>query len=287
MLVMVASTLPIILGLKCDFFMNCVTRQVNLPLLNDYNQKSNADILVIGDSIMAYFHGVCPDTSFFRQWCYRGIGDDVSARLVDDHGWAVEDAYIRTDAIPGARISFPLPSVLSPIPDQYCKATRGSSSSWVWEDDPRTTGACVGGEESRNFDWVILNGGGDDLYYECTNSGNDCDVDCITSMDTTFTEVKGLIDYIDSDGSEMVFLGYYKYKKSSAFEWYNDCVDYIADMAAAEEDYPASLHYVFTEDWVDNPLYYQWMSYYTDGLHPSHVTVDLIAVKIAGIIDPD
>ena len=126
------------------------------------------------------------------------------------------------------------------------------------------------------------------MYFECPKpSGGTpaCNVHCETAMDTIYDEVKELMDYIDNDGSEMVFLGYYRYKKNGSFDWYNDCVDSIAADAAAEQDFPDSLHYVFTEDWVDDPNYYLYTTYYTDGLHPSHYTVDLIADEIVTIID--
>jgi len=303
----VAATLPIVLGVDCIEFINCdadlkaspqVYPDVNNNILVRDDQVQDATVLVIGDSIMAAYHGPCINSG--GGFCHKGIGDDTSVEI---------DEYVRTEAIPGAGLHIKkctdeTPPSCGTIPDQYCMATRGDDAVWDWDElkccDPSSCEPAV----EKAFDWVILNGGGNDLENKCKQpkflgfpvDNPPCDSKCAQTATDLFWDMANFLSYVygEAHQPEIILFGPYRVQHDSIVNYYNDCADLVNGYCNWLID-PGPIHFIHPEDWVadegapetstkDN--YQNFPFYYSDTLHPTHDSVGLISKEIAGIISP-
>ncbi|MEM7158808.1 MAG: SGNH/GDSL hydrolase family protein [Myxococcota bacterium] len=129
------------------------------------------------------------------------------------------------------------------------------------------------------WEWVIVDGGANDL-------GNICDCDCsaeqldaLASADASEGLMVELVDQIVGDGSQVVLLGYYEAMPDSEF---GPCIDeqtILSDRYAAIADARPEVVFVDGRELMDpesTPVAYQ-----EDGVHPSPTGSALLADGIS------
>lgn len=261
--------------------------------------QDDPDLLAIGDSVMAYYH-----RSRSGPPCCKAISD-----------WASQDLqeYIWSWARGDARLSGG--NELA-IPDQYCEATRGELGSGqpsTWDPVTATCAEDIG-QTVKTYDWVLLNGGGDDLLFETCSIqlGQDCARveeegngyvllgECAAELLGLKAELQDLVAYIRGhDGSRVLLVGYYELLEPTPpisgepYHWYNSCLQ-AADLLGGEiaDELSAAhgeVYYLSSADVLSsyNPNYKARSNFYgTDGIHPSLTTTERIGHAAADLIGP-
>jgi hypothetical protein len=165
----------------------------------------------------------------------------------------------------------------------------------TWDD---TTAGCTPySGPIKEFDWLILDGGGNDLDRVCEKpfwGVPTCDVHCTQQVVDIFYEMLVFLSYIidhDMPADRIILMGYYKYQANGLHGWFNRCVDLSSQLADIFFS-PTGMNLIFPEDWVEGgpgtTANYQNFGWYcADTVHPSHGSIGLISQKVAEIIDAD
>lgn len=133
-----------------------------------------------------------------------------------------------------------------------------------------------------NWDWVILNGGGNDLWLGC--GCGDCQrrMDRMIAADGSRGDIAQLVDRIRASGAQVIYLGYLRSPGTgSPIEHCRDDGDELearlARMAAARD----GVHFLSLADLVPTGD----RSYHAaDMIHPSQKASDAIGARIAEVI---
>lgn len=101
--------------------------------------------------------------------------------------------------------------------------------------------AIVDQYEPGPWEWVIVDGGGNDLNNEC-ECGVDCDrvLDELVSEDGTTGEWPALIERITQDGARVAVYGYFRIDESARYD-FDECIAEL-DVLHARQQTMASLH---------------------------------------------
>jgi lysophospholipase L1-like esterase len=132
------------------------------------------------------------------------------------------------------------------------------------------------------WDWVIMNGGGNDLWFGCACSRCDRKMTRMVSPDGTTGSVPDLVRKIRADGARVIYLGYLR--SPGVGSLIEHCRDegeaYEARLARmAEQD--SGVYFLSLADLVP----YGDRSYHgVDMIHPSPKATRAIAQRIATII---
>lgn len=95
--------------------------------------------------------------------------------------------------------------------------------------------------EPGQWDWVLLDGGGNDLNNEC-ECGKDCDavLDALISEDGTSGEIAQLVESIVASGSRVGLYGYFRIDEK-AYYGFDECREEL-DVLHARQQRLAALH---------------------------------------------
>ncbi|TNJ41195.1 SGNH/GDSL hydrolase family protein [Phaeobacter sp. B1627] len=132
------------------------------------------------------------------------------------------------------------------------------------------------------WDWVILNGGGNDLWFGCGCGRCTDKLDKLLSEDGTRGAIAGVVQRIRADGARVVFVGYLRSPgRSSPIEPCKDEGDAldarVAAMAAGDE----GVYFLSLADLVPH----RDLSFHAaDRVHPSFKAGRVIGQRIAAII---
>ena len=159
---------------------------------------------------------------------------------------------------------------------------------WLEVDDNSIPGATVTGDEgipdqyiSGDWNWTVIDGGGNDIMPYCTEE------DCDERLDEIITDsgqglIPDLVEEIKNDGSHVILIGYYSVPKGSEFE------PVVLEMEILNERYSEfaksneNVYFISLKD-VMNPE--RTPEYYSDDLvHPSLDGHHAIGEHIANFI---
>lgn len=132
-------------------------------------RQSGGDILVIGDSVLAWNQGT--------------IGDVIAAEL---------DRDVVSRAAPGARLH------------------ASKAASLVGLSIPRQLSA-------GKWNWVVMNGGANDLGGSCGCGRCDAVIDALISTDGSTGDIPDLISDARMSGARVLWMGYYQAVESASF----------------------------------------------------------------------
>lgn len=181
-------------------------------------QRSGGDILVIGDSVLAYNDGQ--------------IGKVIAAEL---------DRKVVSRAALGARIDA-----------SAAYSVLGLSIPGQLSDGP--------------WNWVVMDGGANDLAGSCGCGRCDDDVDALIGPDGSSGAIPDLIAQARATGAQVLWMGYYQAPRSASFR---DCRADLVEMERRIKGYAQSrdgVHFIDAESVVDpsEPALYA-----PDMTHPS------------------
>jgi lysophospholipase L1-like esterase len=134
-----------------------------------------------------------------------------------------------------------------------------------------------------NWDWVILNGGGNDLWLGCGCTWCDNRINRMISKDGRSGEIASLVSQIRSSGAKVIYVGYLRSPGIGSVidhcrDEGNELEARLARMAAAD----GGVHFVSLVDLVPHgDRSYHW----GDMIHPSQKASRKIAERIAAIIN--
>lgn len=179
-------------------------------------------------------------------WWNSGSEAAIADVIADDLGVRVANA-----AIPGAQIL----SGRDNIPDQY--------QSGPWE-------------------WVVLDGGANDLGGSCGTARAGAVLDRLISRDLSAGAMPQLLARIRADGPQVVIMGYYFLPEGS--EDFAGCADVFTALNSrldAYADQTAGVYFAPASAVIDpeNPAHFD-----PDGVHPSPLGSRLIGARIAALI---
>ena len=134
-----------------------------------------------------------------------------------------------------------------------------------------------------NWDWIILNGGGNDLWLGCGCSRCDRKMNRMISADGQNGEIARMVRMMRSSGAQVIYVGYLRSPGVGSIiehcrEEGNELESRIARMARAD----SGVHFVSLQDLVP----YGDRSFHSgDRIHPSKKASKAIAMRIAEIIN--
>ncbi len=150
--------------------------------------------------------------------------------------------------------------------------------------------------ESGPWEWVVVDGGANDLRLECgcTQAGHDVAA-CEAAVDelagvTGAGEMRALIDLIEDDPAhdgQIALLGYYPLDVSEGVGW-GGCVPYIVELSARYELLAADderVHFVDPTPVMDPAAFPERFA--IDGVHPSPAGSEAIGQLVASVISGD
>lgn len=136
----------------------------------------------------------------------------------------------------------------------------------------------------KDWDWVVMSGGGNDLWLGC--GCNQCDrrIDKLISNDGTRGKIPSLMAKVRRSGAQVVYVGYLRSPGlGSIIESCKDEGDKLEERVARLAARVDGLHYVSLQDLVP----YGDRSYFAfDMIHPSIKASRSIAKRIADVIRP-
>lgn len=135
--------------------------------------------------------------------------------------------------------------------------------------------------EEGPWEWVIMDGGGNDLNIEC-ECGSDCGpvLDALISEDGATGEIPRLVERALRGGSRVLLYGYYEVGEKANYG-FDECIGEIDELRARQSRVPdhfGGVTFVDGRDAVtlDNPKAYDF-----DDVHPSKEGARLVAELIA------
>ncbi|MBW4708985.1 SGNH/GDSL hydrolase family protein [Roseobacter sp. YSTF-M11] len=134
-----------------------------------------------------------------------------------------------------------------------------------------------------NWDWIILNGGGNDLWLGCGCSRCDSKMNRMIGKDGRSGEIARLVSSLRRTGAQVIYVGYLRSPGVGSIIEHcrdegNELESRISQMAQAD----SGVHFVSLQDLVP----YGDRSFHSgDRIHPSRKASRAIAVRIARIID--
>ncbi len=133
-----------------------------------------------------------------------------------------------------------------------------------------------------NWDWVVLNGGGNDLWLGCGCSRCDSKMNRMISADGSSGEIARMVKKMRQTGAQVIYVGYLRSPGVGSIiehcrEEGNELESRISRMAKADP----GVHFVSLQDLVP----YGDRSYHSgDRIHPSQKASRAIAMRVANII---
>ncbi|SDC62731.1 SGNH/GDSL hydrolase family protein [Ruegeria marina] len=179
----------------------------------------------------------------------------------------------------------------SSIPDVMAKelgqpvVDRSVSGAWMLtrDDDRDGRGMNVPYQyESGSWDWVVVNGGGNDLLFGCGCGRCDSVMDRLISSDGSTGQIPDLVRRIRADGAQVLYTGYLRSPDllTPIEHCKNDGDELearIARLAAAEE----GVYYVSMQDVVP-PGGFTYFA--PDRIHPARKTSRKVGERLASAI---
>lgn len=196
-------------------------------------KQAGGDILVIGDSVLAWNHGTVG----------RVVASETGRKVVSR---AALGAQVDASAARSA-LGLSIPGQLS--------------------DGP--------------WNWIIMDGGANDLVSACGCAGCDDEVDTLISADGSSGSIPALISGARATGAQVLWMGYYQAPESASFA---NCRASLVEMERRIEAYAKSrigIHFVDAETVVD-PL--DPRMYSPDMTHPSRRGSEIIGSFLAQTI---
>jgi lysophospholipase L1-like esterase len=132
------------------------------------------------------------------------------------------------------------------------------------------------------FDWVVLNGGANDLLSECGCRRCAATFADLIDLNGQVGAIPMLVSRIRNDGARVVLLGYYKGPdRRTPFTGCRDEIDVLNDRLARLAARTEGVTYVSSRDVIDpeNPKHF-----YIDQIHPSRLGARLIGQQLARAI---
>lgn len=196
-------------------------------------KQVGGDILVIGDSVLAWNHGTAG----------RVIASETGRTVV-------------SRATAGARVD--------------ASAARSA------------LGLSIPGQLSGGpWNWIIMDGGANDLVNACGCAACDDEVDALISADGSSGSIPALISDARATGAQILWMGYYQAPDSMSFA---TCRASLVEMERRIEAYAKArigIHFVDAETVVD-PL--EPAMYSSDMTHPSRIGSEIIGSLLAQTI---
>lgn len=196
-------------------------------------KQAGGDILVIGDSVLAWNHGTVG----------RVISSQTGRKVVSR---AALGAQVDASAARSA-LGLSIPGQLS--------------------DGP--------------WNWIIVDGGANDLVGACGCVACGNEVDALISADSSFGSIPALLSEARATGAQVLWMGYYQAPESIAFA---NCRASLVEMERRIEAYAQAhigIHFVDSETVID-PL--DRSMYSSDMTHPSRMGSEVIGSFLARTI---
>jgi len=135
------------------------------------------------------------------------------------------------------------------------------------------------------YDWVIMNGGGNDLWMGCGCNGCKRKMDKLIATDGTRGEIPRLMARILKSGAQVVYVGYLRSPEiNTPIESCKDEGDELEARIAALADRVNGVHYLSLQDLVPPGD----LSYFgLDRIHPSTKASREIAGRVAQLLQTD
>ncbi|MFY9212790.1 MAG: SGNH/GDSL hydrolase family protein [Aestuariivita sp.] len=133
-----------------------------------------------------------------------------------------------------------------------------------------------------DWDWIILNGGGNDLWMACGCIACDTRIDRMIAPDGSDGKIADLVSELRSTGARVIYVGYLRSPgRGSPIEHCRDEGDKLEERIARMAEDRDGVYFLSLRDLVP----YGDGSYHAaDMIHPSQKASNAIAAKIAKII---
>lgn len=136
--------------------------------------------------------------------------------------------------------------------------------------------------KSGPWEWVLINGGANDLLSECGCSQCDDNLNTLISADGRSGEIPALVNAIRTDGPKVMILGYYDSNDlPNVFTGCSDEVDVLNARLAVMASMVSGVYYTTAEDVIDPGNGSHW---FPDRVHPSQKASRLIGQHVARAI---
>ena len=133
-----------------------------------------------------------------------------------------------------------------------------------------------------DWDWVVLNGGGNDLNEQCGCGECDVVLDTIASVDGQSGVLPELVDEISSNGHSVVIVGYFQIPEDQPD--FGNCGDTLVELNARQQQVAAERDGVWFISSGDVVSPADMSHYDDDSLHPSIEGSTVIGQNIANTI---
>lgn len=205
-------------------------------------QADEARVLMMGDSALAW---------------NRSTGKSVADALERDLEERVVDR-----SLTGARVLYRLP------------LSGAAGLNIAKQFRPRSGGA--------PWEWIVLNGGGNDLWFGCGCAECSHHIDRLITPDGTGGRLAELIDRLRDSGARVIYVGYLRSPgRSSPIESCRDIGTQLEERIAAKAERDAGFFFLDLTDLVPN----RDLSFHAlDRIHPSIRGSAAIAARIARLI---
>ena len=224
---------------------------------------------------MRYVMRVLGAFIFLLAGCGETINPDNPARIL-----AIGDSLLASHSSDGASISDRVEARLG-------EQVIDRSVSGAKVVNPLPISSAMGMRISEQYpggqwDWVILNGGGNDLWLGCGCMACDQRMNRMITQDAGAGDIVKLVDRITASGAQVIYLGYLRSPGTgSPIEQCrddgNELESRLARMAAAR----SGVHFLSLADLVPSGD----RSYHaSDMVHPSQKATDAIGARIADFI---
>lgn len=133
------------------------------------------------------------------------------------------------------------------------------------------------------WDWVVINGGGNDLLFGCGCLSCDVALDRLITADAVGGVIPETVTRARADGAQVIYVGYLRSPGfTTPVEHCGPVGDRFDQRLAAMAARDPGVHFVPLADLVTVPGDTSY--HYLDGIHPSKKGSAAIAARIAGII---
>ncbi|MBX2803652.1 MAG: SGNH/GDSL hydrolase family protein [Myxococcales bacterium] len=141
--------------------------------------------------------------------------------------------------------------------------------------------------ETKDWDWVIVNGGGNDLNEDCDCDGCDDVLDDLVTADTGFGDQVDLVERIQADGAQVVILGYYELPSFDDVDEdgpFAKCADELATLSQRQQGLASRLDGVWFADGRNAVRSSDDALFDNDQLHPSRAGSQRLGELVASVI---